>query len=66
MRVTINAYMDRAEDGYNGSVDLSRDEVMDLVDLSKMFADAAVALGYTYVKAVGFECDDGEMIWGDN
>ena len=65
MRVTVNAYMDKDEDGYEGSADVSRDSVIDLSDLSALFAQAAVAMGYTYVKAVGFEDDAGDMHWGD-
>ncbi len=65
MRVTVNAYMDKTDDGYDGSSDVSRDGVMDLSDLATVFAQAAVAMGYTYVKSVGFEDDAGDMHWGD-
>jgi hypothetical protein len=65
MRVTVNAYMDKTDDGYDGSSDVSRDGVMDLSDLATVFAQAAVSMGYTYVKAVGFEDDAGDMHWGD-
>ena len=65
MRVTVNAYMDKSDDGYDGSSDVSRDSVMDLTDLATLFAQAAVSMGYTYVQAVGFEDDAGDMHWGD-
>lgn len=46
------------------SVKLVRHEVEDLYALSLFFADAARAAGYTYVESVGFEKDDGEMVFG--
>tara|TARA_R110000772_G_scaffold207546_1_gene318107 strand:- start:682 stop:858 length:177 start_codon:yes stop_codon:yes gene_type:complete len=58
--------MDEDDDGYDGSVDLSRDKVTDIQTLARLFADAAVALGYTYVKSVGFELEDETMVWSDN
>jgi len=51
------------EDG-GDSVKLVRHEVEDLYALSLFFADAARAAGYTYVESVGFEKDDGEMVFG--
>jgi hypothetical protein len=51
------------EDG-GDSVKLVRHEVEDLYALSLFFADAARAAGYTYVESVGFEMDDGEMVFG--
>lgn len=66
MRVSINGYMEEEDDGYDGSVDLSRDKVTDIQTLARLFADAAVALGYTYVKSVGFELEDETMVWSDN
>jgi len=58
--------MDEDDDGYDGSVDLSRDKVTNIQTLARLFADAAVALGYTYVKSVGFELEDDTMVWSDN
>tara|TARA_R110000868_G_scaffold385377_1_gene653253 strand:+ start:1500 stop:1676 length:177 start_codon:yes stop_codon:yes gene_type:complete len=58
--------MEEEDDGYDGSVDLSRDKVTDIQTLARLFADAAVALGYTYVKSVGFELEDETMVWSDN
>jgi len=51
------------EDG-GDSVKVVRHEVEDLYALSLFFADAARAAGYTYVESVGFEMDDGEMVFG--
>ena len=65
MRISVNAYMEKEEDGYSGSVDLNRDDITEAHELAQIFAEAARAFGFTYVKSVGFECEDGEMIWGD-
>ena len=65
MRISVNAYMEKEEDGYSGSVDLNRDDITEAHELAQIFAEAAQAFGFTYVKSVGFECEDGEMIWGD-
>jgi len=46
------------------SVKLVRHEVDDLYALSLFFAEAARAAGYPYVESVGFEKDDGEMVFG--
>jgi len=51
-------------DAVFNTVTLERDEVDDLYALSLFFADAARAAGYTYVESVGFEMDDGEMVFG--
>ena len=65
MRISVNAYMEKEEDVYSGSVDLNRDDITEAHELAQIFAEAAHAFGFTYVKSVGFECEDGEMIWGD-
>ena len=65
MRIDISTYMDKEEDGYNGSSNVTREDVDDLYGLAEVFTQAAIAMGYTYVNAVGFEKDDGTMVWGD-
>tara|TARA_R110000744_G_scaffold353482_1_gene459839 strand:+ start:604 stop:804 length:201 start_codon:yes stop_codon:yes gene_type:complete len=65
MRISVDAYMEREDDGYSGSVSLSRDDVLDAQQLAQLFAEAAHAFGFSYVKSVGFECEDGDMLWGD-
>ena len=66
MRVSVNAYMEKDDDGFCGSVDLNRDDILEAHQLAQLFADAAHAFGFTYVKSVGFETEDGEMMWGDS
>lgn len=65
MQITLDAYMEKEEDGFTGSVRLSREDVTDIYELADMFTEAAKAMGFSYVKAVGFEKDDGNMVWGD-
>jgi len=65
MRVDITAYMNKDEDGFEGSANLTRDDVPDLYGLADLFAQFARSAGYTYVNAVGFEQSDGTMVWGD-
>lgn len=65
MRIDISAYMDKDNDGYEGSSNITRDDVEDLYVLADVFTQAVKNMGFTYVNAVGFEKDDGTMIWGD-
>jgi len=63
MRVSIDFYMDKEEDGMSGSVSLNRDEINTLEDLLYMFQDAAIASGYTYVQSIGATKSGGEEVW---
>ena len=65
MDVNLEAVADAEEDGYNGNITIYREDVEDIYQLANLFTDFAVAMGFTYVKAVGFEKDDGSMVWGD-
>jgi hypothetical protein len=65
MKITLCTNFDPEEQGYDGTVLFERDNLELLTELGQLFAEFAVASGYTYVKAVGFECDNGDMIWGD-
>ena len=65
MNVNLEAVADAEEDGYNGNITIYREDVEDIYQLANLFTDFAVAIGFTYVKAVGFEKDDGSMVWGD-
>jgi hypothetical protein len=65
MRISINAYMDKEADGYEGSVSIDRDDVDDLYTLLSVLKDAVNAFGFTYVESLGAEKDDGEMMWSD-
>lgn len=65
MRIDISAYMDKDDDGYEGSCNITRDDVDDLYALADVFTQAAKTMGYTYVQSVAFEKDDGTVVWGD-
>lgn len=65
MRIDINAYMYKDDDGYEGSCNIARDGVEDLYVLADVFTQATKTMGYTYVKSVAFEKDDGTVVWGD-
>lgn len=65
MRIELEAYMDKEEDGYEGSVRMSRYEVEDIYQLADLFTEFAKGLGFSYIKAVGFEKDDETVLWGD-
>ena len=42
--------MEKEDDGYSGSVDLNRDDITDAHELAQLFAEAAHAFGFTYIK----------------
>lgn len=65
MQVTMTFNSESEADGFQGSTTVVRYNVDDLYGLGRAFADAARAAGYTYVEDVGFEKDDGSMVFGD-
>lgn len=65
MRVDINFYFDKENDGFDGSSSCSRDEIDDLYALSQMITDAVRGAGFDYVVNTGFEKDDGDVIFGE-
>ena len=64
MQVSITFTTDSEDDGFDGSTTVVRGNIDDLYRLGQAFADAARAGGFTYVEDVGFEKDDGAMIFG--
>jgi hypothetical protein len=65
MRVDIEFYFDKENDGFDGSARMSRDEIEDLYALSQMITDAVRGAGFDYVVNTGFEKDDGNVIFGE-
>ena len=63
---TVSIVFDHSleEDGVEGTTTLVRHGVDDLYSLSRFFGDSARAGGYNYVQDVGFEKDDGQMVFG--
>ena len=66
MRIDLNAYMDKEDDGLSGSVSVSREDVGDLTAVAQAVKDWLLGMGFDYVDDVGFSKDDGTMVWGEN
>ena len=66
MRVNLNAYLERDEDGYTGNVSVDREDVDDLTTMAQVVKDFLLGLGFSYVDDVGFSKSDGTMVWGEN
>jgi hypothetical protein len=65
MRVSIDFQCNKEEDGYDGSSSASRDEVEDLHAMARLFTDAVKGAGFSYVVDVGFEKEDGNIVFGE-
>ena len=65
MRVNIDFYYDKEEDGIECSSSASRSGVLDLSTMSQFLADAMRGAGYSYVTDVGFAQDDGTVTFGE-
>ena len=65
MRVSIDFHFDEEDDGYDGSSSASRDGVYDLHTMAQFFTDAMKGAGFSYVVDVGFEKDDGNIVFGE-
>jgi hypothetical protein len=65
MQVSITFTSTSEEDGFEGSTTVVRDSVEDLQSLATVYSEAARAGGFTYVQAVAFEKDDGQMTFSD-
>lgn len=65
MRVDIEFYFDKEEDGVSGSARFSRDGVEDLYVMAQLLTDAMRGAGFSYVVNTGFEKDNGEVVFGE-
>jgi len=65
MKVEIKFTSDSEDDGFEGSTTVVRGNIVDLYGLGQAYADATRAVGFTYVNNVGFEQDDGSMVFSD-
>ena len=65
MRVSIDFQFDTEFDGYEGHSSASRDNVEDLYTMAQFITDAMNGAGFTYVVDVGFEKDDGNIVFGE-
>ena len=64
MRVDIEFYFNKDEDGFDGNVRVSRDSVEDLYEVSRVITDAINGAGFSYVEDTGFQKNNGEELWG--
>lgn len=64
MRVNIDFYFDKEEDGVSGSARFCREDVDDLYELAQLMTDAVRGAGFSYVVNTGFEKDNGEVVFG--
>ncbi len=65
MQVTMIFKSESEADGFQGSTTVIRDNVEDLYGLGRAYADGARAGGFPYIEDVGFEKDDGSMVFGE-
>lgn len=65
MRVNIDFQFEQEFDGFEGSSSASRDGVEDLYTMAQFLTDAMKGAGFTYVVDVGFEKDDGKIVFGE-
>ncbi len=63
-KVTIVAENNLDEDGVENTVSVSQ-SVEDLNGLAQVFANAARAMGFTYVTDVGLETESGQVTFGE-
>jgi hypothetical protein len=64
MQVSITFTTDSEDDGFDGSTTVVRKNIDDLYGLGQAFVDATRAGGFTYVEDIGFEKDDGTVVFG--
>ena len=65
MRVSMDFYFDKEIDGYDGELCVSRSDVEDLYALAQFVTQCVQGAGFNYVTDVGFEKDDGNIVFGE-
>lgn len=64
MKMTIIFELNEEEDGVAGELIYTKSGIDDLHSLAHGYAFATRGVGYTYVENVGFEKEDGTVIFG--
>jgi hypothetical protein len=64
MKISITFTHTQEEDGFDGQTGAVRDNVIDLYEAAQVLTDAFRGAGFSYVVNVGFEKDDGEVVFG--
>ena len=62
----IQSTQGEESDGVNSTTVSSQDGIEDLYDLSDFLTKAVQGAGWGYVNNVGFEQNDGQVIFGDS
>jgi hypothetical protein len=65
MEVTFT-FTEAGGDGYNGVSSFSREDLTNLTEASQLLRDAFRGAGFSYVSDVGFEQDDGRVVFGNS
>jgi hypothetical protein len=64
MKISVMIEFSLEEDGYDGSLIFTREDVSDLTTTAQFFGDVVRGAGYGYVDDVGFSTDKGNEFWG--
>lgn len=64
MKVSILFEECKEDVGFDGQILHIRDDIENLMQLADFLTDAVRGAGFSYVKNVGFEKDDGSMTYG--
>ncbi len=65
MKVIVTSEQNRNDDGADVEVSYSHDGIECVQDLAWVFAEAARAMGFTYIESVTFTTDEGRKFTGD-
>lgn len=64
-KITITSQLTEKDDGVGVTVSYSHDKVEDIQELAWVFAEAARAMGYTYVESVTLSTECGKNYKSD-
>ena len=64
MKVTISFEYEPEYEGLSGSCTFTRSNTESLEELAEFLTDATRGAGWSYVENVGFERDDGAVVFG--
>ena len=64
MKISVLIEFDKENDGVDGSVCHTRENIEDLYELAQFMTDAVRGAGFSYVVNTGFEKEDGDVLFG--
>lgn len=65
MRVTFSAVFTEEDDGVDGDVAISRENIEDVYGMAQFMTSAMNAAGFSYVNDTGFTYNSGKEVWGE-